>query len=110
MSVRFGIYRCTQDLLDTKRHRRDQVSIIAKMLEISKKGALKTQIMYQANLSYTLLNGYLDFLIKKELITQIVIHDKEIYKITQKGMNYLQTHRELLKLIGKNSDKKSSVF
>ena len=99
--------RCVQQLLDIKQRRRDQLSIIARMLEITRSGTLKTQIMYKANLSYTQLNEYLYFLIEKKLITLTILDEKEVYKITQKGMDYLQTHRELIKLIGKSSNNKS---
>lgn len=99
--------RCVQQLLDIKQRRRDQLSIFARMLEITRSGTLKTQIMYKANLSYTQLNEYLYFLIEKKLITLTILDEKEVYKITQKGMDYLQTHRELIKLIGKSSNKKS---
>jgi len=96
-------------LLDVKYRRRDQLSIIARIIEITKEGALKTQIMYRANLSYTQLKKNLDFLIEKQLIAQINIDKKEVYNTTQKGLDFLQTHRELERLIEKNPDK-SVVF
>ena len=80
------------------------------MLEITKEGTLKTQIMYRANLSYTQLNDYLAFLLESNLVIQTYIAEKEVYKITQKGLDFLQTHRELVKLIGKCSNKKSATI
>jgi len=38
---------------------RDRLQIIADMLSVVRGGAKKTHIMYQANLSYTLLGRYL---------------------------------------------------
>ena len=72
------------------------------MLEITKEGSLKTQIMYKANLSFTQLNGYIDFLLKNGLITQTnrtVSDCKEVYIITKKGMDFLQVHRKLLRFL-----------
>ena len=43
--------------------------IMADIMEIAREGALKTQIMYKANLSFTQLNNYIAFLLDKNLIT-----------------------------------------
>jgi predicted transcriptional regulator len=72
------------------------------MLEIAKEGSIKTQIMYKANLSFTQLNNYLDFLLKKGFITQTnrTSSDcKEVYVITEKGVNFLQARSELIRLL-----------
>ncbi len=78
---------------ETKLRRRGQLSIIADILEITKGVALKTQIMYKANLSYTQLNEYLNFLITTNLITQVFVEGKEVYKITPHGINFLRKHK-----------------
>jgi predicted transcriptional regulator len=72
------------------------------MLEIAKEGSLKTQIMYKANLSFTQLNDYLDFLLNNGFITQASrtsSDSKEVYVITEKGVDFLQVHRELVRLL-----------
>jgi predicted transcriptional regulator len=72
------------------------------MLEIAKEGSLKTQIMYKANLSFTQLNDYLDFLLNNGFITQASRTSsdcKEVYFITEKGVDFLQVHRELVRLL-----------
>ena len=48
----------------TSRKRRDHLDIIAEMLEVARDGALKTKIMYEANLSFAQLNEYLSFLLE----------------------------------------------
>jgi predicted transcriptional regulator len=88
-------------LLD-KPKRRDQVSIIANILDISKEGALKTQIMYRANLSFSQLNDYLTYLIANGLIALSIVDGKEGYSITKKGLSFLRRHHELLKLLEAN--------
>jgi predicted transcriptional regulator len=72
------------------------------MLEIAKEGSIKTQIMYKANLSFTQLNHYLGFLLNKGFITQTnrtSSDDKEVYVTTEKGVNFLQRHNELVRLL-----------
>ena len=80
---------------------------MAEMLEITKEGTLKTQIMYKANLSFTQLHEYLDFLINNNLIAQTSPEGKQIYTITQKGIAFLQKHGELIRLIKTHNLKKS---
>jgi predicted transcriptional regulator len=75
------------------------MSILAEILEISKEGILKTQIMYRANLSFTQLNDYLNFMLNLDLIAKTNHGSKEIYIITEKGLNFLQKHSELIKML-----------
>ncbi len=84
--------------------RRDKLYIMAEILEIAKDGTLKTQIMYRANLSFTQLNDYLKFMLKINLLEKIVHNDKEIYKSTEKGIDFLQRYREINELLKTESD------
>jgi len=84
---------------DPPSRRRDKLYIIAEILEIAKEGTLKTQIMYRANLSFTQLNGYLNFMLKINLLEKILQNDKETYKATDKGMEFLQRYREITELL-----------
>ncbi|MEM3730359.1 MAG: winged helix-turn-helix domain-containing protein [Candidatus Bathyarchaeia archaeon] len=84
--------------------RRDKLYIISEILEIAKDGVLKTQIMYRANLSFTQLNEYLDFMLKIKLIEKFVENNKEIYKATAKGLEFLQRYREITELIRHEND------
>lgn len=86
-------------LLQNKQKRRDQLSIVANILDISKNGALKTQIMYRVGLSFPQLNDYLFFLIDNDLLAQSNVGGKEGYITTLKGRNFLKRHRELTKMI-----------
>ena len=51
---------------------------------------LPTHILYDANLSYTLLEGYLGDLIDKSLITESMEEGKKDYSLTQKGILFLE--------------------
>ena len=72
---------------------------MAQILEITKEGTLKTQIMYKANLSFTQLNDYTQFMLINNLITHKTREGREVYVITLKGLNFLQMHSELLQLL-----------
>jgi predicted transcriptional regulator len=89
--------------------RRDKLSIIAEILEIAKEGTLKTQIMYKANLSYAQLNDYLKFLLKSGLLQKFVSSGKDVYEVTEKGIDFLQRHCELTELLKENDKGKNGV-
>jgi len=96
---------------ENQRKRRDRLYIIAEILEIAKDGTLKTQIMYKANLSFSQLNEYLNFLVNLNLLESKQINGKTIYKTTDKGFKYLDSYKEILQLLKntKNSIKKLPV-
>ena len=87
--------------------RRDKFYIIAEILEIAKDGVLKTQIMYRANLSFTQLNDYLKYMLKNELIEKHQVNEKEVYKTAHKGINFLQSYREIKELFKTEPDDKT---
>ncbi|MGE5532885.1 MAG: winged helix-turn-helix domain-containing protein [Bacillota bacterium] len=82
-----------------KRRRRDKLSIIADIIEISREGILKTQIMYRANLSFTQLNEYTTFLLDNELITPAIYGGREGYVVTAQGLDFLKKYIELVQLL-----------
>lgn len=79
--------------------RRDKLHIVAEILEIAKGGTLKTQVMYRANLSFTQLNNYLQFMLKISLLEKVEVNDKDVYKATDKGLNFLQRYHEINELL-----------
>jgi predicted transcriptional regulator len=86
-------------LLDGYTKRRDQLSIIATILDKASEGARKTQIMYAANLSFTQLNEYITFLLDQGLMRQHKVDKKEIYIATVRGVLFVQMYAELLDMI-----------
>ena len=94
-----------------RRKRRDRLYIIAEILDISKDGVLKTQIMYKANLSFSQLNDYLKFLVNVNFLEAKEIDGRIIYKTTEKGLRYLDNYKEILQLLKntKNDVKKLPV-
>ncbi len=84
---------------------------MANIIEIAKEGALKTQIMYKANLSFTQLNNYISFLISNNLLTPTIFDDREGYIVTEQGLDFLQKHRELIQLLKTSgSSRKNEVY
>jgi len=61
-------------------------------------GAKPTHILYKANLSPYLLNKYLKILTNDGFIKKIKIENKSLYKITDKGINFIGTIISLDKL------------
>ena len=59
---------CFTNLSSERRYR---ISIIAEVLEMTMDGALKTQIRYRTNLSFGRLDGYLELLLKLNLIEKV---------------------------------------
>ena len=75
--------------------------IMAEILEVALDGALKTQMMYRANLSFAQLNEYLKLLLDIKLLAIPENSERRIYKTTHKGMRYLQSYREISELLKK---------
>ncbi|HKZ88536.1 MAG TPA: winged helix-turn-helix domain-containing protein [Candidatus Bathyarchaeia archaeon] len=96
-------------LTETTAKRRDKLYIISEIMEISKTGALKTQIMYKANLSFAQLNEYLKLLEKINLLKKSVATGKEVYKATEKGLDFLQRHREIMTLLNEDPNNRNGM-
>lgn len=73
---------------------RSRLQIIAEILEIVRDGALKTHIMYKANLSYKLLCKYLNEVLACGLVR---VDRDERYVVAPKGEKFLQKFYSYLK-------------
>ena len=73
---------------------RDRLRIVADILSIANKRAKKTQIMYQANLSYKLLCRYLKEVVDAGLVS---FEQGECYVLTARGKEFLIRHEEYSK-------------
>lgn len=89
---------------DNPRKRRDRLFIIAEILDIAKDGVLKTQIMYKANLSFAQLNSYIKLLIETQLIEITNRDKKNIYKTTKKGVEYMESYKEVLETLNNHNN------
>jgi predicted transcriptional regulator len=79
-----------------KRQYRSRIQIAADILEIAKDGSRKTKIMYLGNLSFDLLQKYLEMLVNYDLLEVQGDVDKS-YIATEKGKQFLTDYNELQK-------------
>jgi len=73
---------------------RERLQIIADVLAVAGGRANKTQIMYQANLSYRLLCRYLGEVLDAGLVS---FENGDSYVLTAKGKEFLNRHEEYSK-------------
>ena len=95
--------------MDTTPKRRDKLNIISEVLYCAKDGALKTQIMYKANLSFAQLGEYIDYLLKTHLLHRLNINDREVYIATDRGVTFLQKHAELTTILNEEQESRNGV-
>jgi predicted transcriptional regulator len=74
---------------------RNRIEIVADILHVVRREAKKTQIMYQANLSYRLLSKYLMEVRRAYLIN--FERRKRCYVLTSKGIEFLERYKEYSK-------------
>jgi predicted transcriptional regulator len=77
-----------------RRQYRSRIKITADILEIAKTGSRKTKIMYLGNLSFDLLQKYLDMLVKFGLL-EVYGDSEKNYVASEKGKQFLADYREL---------------
>ena len=76
---------------------RSRAEIVSQILRAANGGTGKTRIMYAAYISYSQTMEYLDFLVRRKLLT----YDKQSgrYKPTDRGLRFLSLYDELGELI-----------
>lgn len=79
--------------------KRNREEIISQILHVCKNGAIKTRVVYQANLNFKTVEPYLDLLIKNNLL-EVQNGEKKMYETTQKGENLLIAINQVNELAG----------
>ena len=79
--------------------RRGKLEIIYDILSLCTGPTGKTYIMYQANLSYSQLQKYLEYLLQINLLQTDNAGETELYIITNKGINLIQHYKKLIELL-----------
>ena len=80
---------------------RSRLSIIYHILWICQDAQVsQTQLMYKANLSYFQLKKYVNTLMIKGLLHEIIHDNKKSYRSTSRGRQYLEAFRDLTQLLG----------
>jgi predicted transcriptional regulator len=94
----------TLQIIDNQPKRRDRLIIIGEIINITRKGSSKTQIMFKANLSFSQLNQYLSLLLNKALLEKKALNGKFVYLPTTKGLEFLQRQQQVIDLLYENDN------
>ena len=76
--------------------RRTNLDVSVNILETAVSGARKTKIVYQSNINFAIVGGYLDTLISGGLLA---IDEKGCFKTTKKGAKFVKDYQNLMKPI-----------
>lgn len=87
---------CVSYMARAKRQYRSRIQIAADIIGIASNGSRKTRIMYLGNLSFDLLEKYLDMLVNYGLIERRN-GTETTYIATEKGRKFLEDFNELQK-------------
>ena len=80
--------------------RRSNIEIIAEMLQVGEKGAGKTEIRYNSNLSYCQLQKYLSFLLVHGFVDCLTMENSHFnYRVTEKGSDLLWKINNILEAL-----------
>lgn len=88
--------------------RRSNIEIIADMLRVGENGAGKTEIMYSANMSYSQIQKYLEYLVSQGFVNKVNMDNTMVaYQVTDTGLRLLKAIDTLLEMLGpgNHSDK-----
>ncbi len=87
--------------------RRSNIEIIADMLKVGENGAGKTEIMYSANMSYSQIQKYLGYLVRKGFIDEVKLDNPIVtYRVTENGLELLRAIDSLIEMLGPSRDSK----
>ena len=87
------------DVLSEFRKRRSHYHLVGEILDVAREGASKTRIMYRANLSASMTNGYITLLQQSDLIQVWNDNGRTRYKTNERGISYLQSYGRILQLL-----------
>jgi predicted transcriptional regulator len=76
---------------------RSRTDIIEALLQSAMNGSTKTRLMYSAFLSYAQVKEYLKLLLEKQLLS--FTEETQEYKLTEKGLHFLRTYREISEIV-----------
>jgi predicted transcriptional regulator len=80
--------------------RRSSIQIIGDMLRVGENGAGKTEIMYTANMSYSQIQKYLDYLVNQGFVNKVNMDKTMIaYQVTDSGLKLLKAIDTLMEML-----------
>lgn len=92
-----------------KRRRREFLSVMASVLECAVGGALKTEIMRDARVSYSQLEGYLSVLVGLKLLEVRRRGRFVVYAATGKGIAFLRKLEEIERLLADSESQRPLI-
>jgi predicted transcriptional regulator len=85
--------------------RRSNIEIIADMLRVGENGAGKTEIMYSANMSYSQIQKYLDYLVSQGFVNRVSMDNTMVaYQVTENGLKLLKAIDTIMEMLGSSQD------
>jgi len=90
--------------------RRDRLGIMAEIMEVANGGRLKTQIMYRVNLSFSQVKEYFSFLTEMGFLRVRVENRRRVYETTAKGIQYIESYREMSNLLRKQESAEAPIL
>jgi len=81
------------------------MEIIVAILEACRLGTCKTQVMYKCCLNFKQLEGYLELLLKTNLLTIEIHHRFFMLTISDKGKGFLKTYQTMKTMIEQPSSR-----
>jgi predicted transcriptional regulator len=71
------------------------MDICRDILQLTRNGAIKTRIVYGANLNFKIVKGYLSKLLSLGLLEE----SRKGYRTTEKGLDFINRYDELSRLM-----------
>jgi len=71
--------------------KRESVDIYRDILQLTRNGAIKTRIVYGANLNFKIVKGYMSKLLSLGLLEE----SRKGYRTTEKGLAFIDSYEEL---------------
>ena len=77
--------------------KRTRLEVLKDLLEVLQKNKQVkiTHLIYKANLSNNSIKPYLEYLLKNNMLEQIIVDEKRMFKITLKGNEFLQEFNKI---------------
>lgn len=96
--------RLVDDVAPRQRNR-SRVEILVNILSVAHEGALKTHIMYKANLSHKQLDKYITHLSNNGMLKRVPdpASGKLRYEVTEKGVEFLKDYSRLSNYFSESS-------
>jgi predicted transcriptional regulator len=86
--------------------RRDDVTIVAEILERATTELAKSKVYYEAKLSSKMVNKYLGLMMEAQLMEAVPLGSKASFQISDKGKRFLQFYHEIEALLEADENKK----